>query len=137
MMQLGADFAVSYSKNQDFDKEVMKLTNGKGVDAVIEQVGSDVLLKSLNCLKRGGRIVVFGTTSGNKVEIDMQQIYRNNISILGTSHTTHREIRKAFELVKEGKLKPIIDKVFPLKDAALAHSYMEERRNFGKIVLKV
>jgi NADPH:quinone reductase-like Zn-dependent oxidoreductase len=56
--------------------------------------------------------------------------------MLGTSGTTHKEVKAAFELVKEGKLKPIIDRTFPLKDASFAHKYMEERKNFGKIILK-
>lgn len=134
---LGADFAVNYSKNKDFDKEVVKLTNNNGVDAAIEQVGGDIFLKSLNCIKKGGQIIVFGTTSGNVVSFDIRDFYRKNLTMLGTYGTTHKEVRKAFELVKEGKLKPVIDRAFPLKDASLAHKYMEERRNFGKIVLKV
>lgn len=134
---LGADLTVNYYKNKDFDSEVKDLTNRDGVDAVIEQVGGDIFLKSLNCLKRGGRIVILGTTSGSKVEMNMQFFYRNNFTLLGTSGITHKEVRNVFELVKDGKLKPIIDKTFPLKDASLAHKYMEERRNFGKIILKV
>ncbi|MBI2654734.1 zinc-binding dehydrogenase [Candidatus Woesearchaeota archaeon] len=133
--ELGADFLVNYYRNQNFDEEVKYLTNGNGVDVIFEQVGGSILLKSLKCLKRGGRIVVIGTTASNKVEMDMQDFYRNNFTMIGTSGTTHREIRAAFELVKDGKLKPIIDRTFPLKDAKLAHQYMEERRNFGKIIL--
>jgi NADPH:quinone reductase-like Zn-dependent oxidoreductase len=133
---LGADFLVNYYKNQNFDEEVKYLTNGKGVDAVIEQIGSNVLPKALNCLRKGARLVTLGTTAGNKIEIDVQHFYRNNLAMLGTSGTTHREVKAVFELVKNGKLKPIIDKTFALKDASLAHKYMEERRNFGKIILK-
>lgn len=134
---LGADFTVNYCKNQEFDKEVKDLTDENGVDAVIEQVGGNILIKSLNCLKKGGRIAVLGTTSGNKIEIDMQYIYRSNLTILGSSGTTHKEIRDVFDLIKDGKLKPIIDRTFSLKDAASAHKYMEERKNFGKIILKI
>ncbi len=133
---LGADFIVNYYTNPDFDKEVSKFTNGKGVDVVLEQIGGNILVKSIKCLKRNGRIVVIGTTSGNKVEVDFRHIYRNNLSLFGSSGITTKEVRDVFELVKNGKLKPIIDKIFPLKDAALAHKYMEERKNFGKIVLK-
>ncbi|MBI2647513.1 zinc-binding dehydrogenase [Candidatus Woesearchaeota archaeon] len=135
--ELGADFIVNYYRNQDWDKEIKDLTNGIGVDVVIEQVGGDILPKSINCLKKGSRLVTLGTTTGNKIELDVQYFYRNNLTMLGTSGTTHREIRSVFELVKEGKLKPIIDKIFPLKDASLAHKYMEERKNFGKIILKI
>lgn len=135
--KLGADFIVNYYKNQNFDKEVKSLTNGNGVDVVIEQIGGNILQKSLNCIKKGGRLVTLGTTAGNKVELDVQYFYRNNLTMLGTSGTTHREVKAAFDLIKEGKIKPIIDRMFPLRDANLAHKYMEERKNFGKIVLKV
>ncbi len=135
--KLGADFIVNYYKKLDFEKEVRELTNGSGVDVVIEQIGGNILPKSINCLKKGGRLVTLGTTAGNKVELDVQYFYRNNLAMFGTSGTTHREISSVFELVKEGKLKPIIDRTFPLKDASLAHKYMEERKNFGKIVLKI
>ena len=134
--ELGADFLVNYYRNQSFDEEVRYLTNGNGVDVVIEQIGGNILPKSINCLKKGGRLVTLGTTAGNKVELDVQYFYRNNLTMLGTSGVTQKEIRDVFELVKDGKLKPVIDKVFQLKDASLAHKYMEERRNFGKIVLK-
>ena len=134
--ELGADFLVNYYRNQNFDEEVRYLTNGNGVDVVIEQVGGYILPKSLNCLKKNGRIVTLGTTAGSRVELDMQHFYRNNLTMLGTSGTTHREVKAAFELVKEGKIKPIIDRTFPLKDVGIAHKYMEERKNFGKIILK-
>lgn len=134
--ELGADFTVNYYRNQDFDKEVRELTNGNGVDAVIEQIGGNILPKALNCLRKGGRLVTFGTTAGNKVEMDVRHFYRNNLAMLGTSGTTHREVKAAFDLVKDGKIKPVIDRAFPLKDACLAHKYMEERKNFGKIILK-
>lgn len=133
--ELGADLLVNYYRNQNFDEEIKHLTNGNGADAVIEQIGGNILPKALNCLKKGGRLVTLGTTAGNKVEIDVQHFYRNNLAMLGTSGTTHREVRAAFDLVKDGKLKPIIDRTFPLKDASLAHKYMEERKNFGKIIL--
>jgi len=81
-------------------------------------------------------LVTLGTTAGNKIEIDVQHFYRNNLTMLGTSGITQKEIRDVFELVKNGKLKPVIDRTFSLKDASLAHKYMEERKNFGKIILK-
>ena len=134
--ELGADLLVNYYRNQNFDEEVKYLTNNSGVDVVIEQIGGNILPKALQCLGKGGRLVTLGTTAGNKVEMDVQHFYRNNLTMYGTSGTTHKEVKAVFELVKDGKLKPIIDRTFPLKEAILAHKYMEERRNFGKIVLK-
>lgn len=134
--ELGADLLVNYYRNQNFDEEVKYLTNGDGVDAVVEQVGGNILSKSLNCIKKGGRLVTLGTTAGGKIEIDVQHFYRNNLTMIGTSGVTHKEVREVFELVKGGKLKPVIDRIFQLKDAGMAHEYMEERRNFGKIILR-
>lgn len=134
--ELGADFLVNYYRNQNFDEEVRYITKGNGVDVVIEQIGGNIFTKSLKCLKKNGRIVVFGATAGNKVEFDIQYFYRNNFSMHGSSGATRKEITEIFELVKSGKIKPIIDRVFPLKDAGLGHKYMEERKNFGKIILK-
>ena len=133
---LGADFTVNYYTSRDFEKEVNEITNGEGVDAAIEQIGGVILRKVLNCIKTGGRMVILGSTSGNTVEINIQDFYRRNISMLGTSGTTHNEVKAAFELVKSGKIKPVVDRIFSLKDAGLAHKYMEERKNFGKIMLK-
>lgn len=135
--ELGADYTINYNQDDDFDRKVKEITDGDGVDAVLEQVGGDILLKSLKCLKRNGRIIVFGTTSGSVVQLDMQQFYRNNFTLIGSSGTTYKEVNAVFDLVKEEKISPIIDKTFPLKDAGLAHKYMEERKNFGKILLKI
>ena len=135
--KLGADFTINYHRNKNFDKEVKELTKGIGVDAVVEQVGGNIFLKSLDCLRRGGRIVVFGATSGAKVEFDIIAFYRHDLKMLGSSGSTRREISDVFELVRNLKIKPIIDKTFALKDAGLAHKYMEERKNFGKIILKI
>ena len=134
---LGADFLVNYYRSQNFDEEVRYLTNGSGVDVVIEQVGGSIFTKSLKCLKKNGRIAVFGATAGSKVEFDIQHFYRNNLSMFGSSGATKKEIMEIFELVKKEKIKPVIDRTFPLKDASQAHKYMEERRNFGKIILEV
>lgn len=134
--KLGADLIVNYYRNQNFDEEIRYLTNENGVDIVIEQIGGNILPRSLNCLKKGGRLVTLGTTAGNKIEVDVQHFYRNNLKMIGTSGVTQKEIKDVFDLVKDGKLKPIIDREFPLKEASLAHKYMEERKNFGKIVLK-
>lgn len=133
---IGADFTVDYYRNLNFDEEVKCLTNGNGVDVVIEQVGGAIFAKSMKCIKKNGRIAVFGATAGAKAEFDIQHFYRNNLSMFGSSGATKKEIAEIFELVKKGRIKPVIDKRFPLKDAALAHKYMEERKNFGKIILK-
>lgn len=135
--KLGADFAVNYNKDENFEKKINEMTKGNGVDAVIEQVGGNIFTKSLGCLKKGGRIVAFGATSGATVQFNIPLFYRNNLSMLGSSGATRNEVAKVFELAKSRKIRPVIDGRFELKDAALAHEYMEGRENFGKIVLRI
>ena len=133
----GADFTINYGIKKNFEQEVKKFTDGEGVDIVLEQIGGNIFTKSLNCLKKGGRIVVFGSTSGDFAQFNIPAFYRSNYRMLGSSGSTRKEIMEIFKLVKNRKIKPVIDRTFALKEASLAHKYMEERKNFGKIVLKV
>ncbi len=135
--RLGADYTINYNQSENFESEAKELTKGEGVDAVIEQIGGDIFNKCLSCLRRGGRIVVFGATAGAVVQFNIASFYRNNLTMIGSSGATRKEVLEVFELVKKGKVKPVIDRTFALEDASLAHKYMEERKNFGKIILKI
>ena len=135
--KLGADFTINYSKNENFESEIKELTKGTEVDVVIEQVGGNIFTKSLGCLRRGGRIVVFGAIAGAVVQFNIPSFYRNNLTMIGSSGATKKEVMEIFELVKKGKVKSVIDRTFALEDASLAHKYMEERKNFGKIILNI
>ncbi len=134
--KLGADDVILY-KTEDFSEEVKKLTNGKGADVVFEHIGHDAWQKSLSCLCRGGRMVTCGATSGPKAEVDIRYLYSKQLSIIGSYMGSMAELYKVLELVERDLLKPTLDQVFPLKEAAEAHRRMESRQNFGKIVLKV
>ncbi|MBI4353051.1 MAG: zinc-binding dehydrogenase [Candidatus Omnitrophica bacterium] len=134
--KLGADQVILY-REKDFAEEAKKLTGGRGVDVVFEHVGPDTWPKNLACLARGGRMAVCGATSGPKAEVDIRALFAKQISILGCYMGSLAELHRVLELVETGSLKPTIDKIFPLKEAAAAHRRMESRRNFGKIVLKV
>ena len=134
--KLGADEVILY-KTKDFSEEVKKLTGGRGVDVVFDHIGPETWEKNLSCLARGGRLVTCGATSGPKAEIDIRYLYAKQLSIFGSYMGSLAEFYKVLNLVEKGFLKPTIDQIFALKDAAEAQSRMEARKNFGKIVLKV
>ena len=134
--KLGADEVILY-KTRDFSEEVKKLTQGKGVDVVFDHIGVETWQKNISCLARGGRLVTCGATSGPKVEIDIRTLYAKQLSILGSYMGSLAELHKVIELAEGGRLVTAIDQVFPLKEAAEAQRRMENRKNFGKIVLKV
>jgi len=134
--ELGADEVVNY-REKDFAGEVKRLTGGKGVDVVIEHVGADTFSKSLRSLARGGRLVTCGATSGAKIEADLRFIFARHLSILGSYMGGKRELKEVLPLFDAGKLRPVVDRIFPLEEAPEAHRRMENRELFGKIVLKV
>ncbi len=132
--KLGADFLINYSRD-DFVKKVKEFTNGKGVDVVFEHIGPETWEKSLSCLRRGGRIVTCGATSGPTVNIDLRFLFVKQLSISGCYMGSRKELMEVLRLVESGRLKPVVDSVFPLKDAAAAQIKMMDRKQFGKIVL--
>ncbi len=133
---LGADEVILY-KTQDFPEEIKRLTHGKGVDVVFDHIGTDTWQKNISCLTRGGRLVTCGATSGPEVKIDIRYLYAKQLAIFGSYMGSLAELHHALDLAENGILKPTLDKVFPLKEAAEAQRRMENRMNFGKIVLKV
>lgn len=132
--ELGADACINY-REQDFMEIARELTGGRGVDCVFETVGADTWQKSLKSLRRGGRIVTCGTTSGAFVEQDIRFLYRQHLTVIGSSMGTRRELRTIIELVTQGKLKPTLHRTLSLKDASEAHRILAGREQFGKVVL--
>jgi len=132
--ELGADEVINY-KEVDFDNEAKRLTNGRGVDVVFESIGEQTWQKSINSLAKNGRLVICGATSGEHAELNIRHLYGNQLSILGSIMGTRKELLEITRLIAIGKLKPIIDSTYPLKDAAKAQERMSERKNFGKIIL--
>jgi len=133
---LGADVVINYKKT-DFAQEILRATNNRGVDLVLEHIGPDTWAGSMRCLARGGRVVTCGSTSGPKVELDLRFFFTKELSVLGCYMGSRRELDQVIGLVAEGKLKPVVDAVFPLADAAKAQAKMESRELFGKLVLKI
>lgn len=133
--KLGADHVINY-REKDFTEEVKKLTDGRGVEVVFEHIGPETMQKSILCLKKKGRLVHCGVTSGASVQLDLRYLYANQITLQGSYMGGHQELLKILHLVEKGKLHPVIDQVFPLSKAADALQRMIDRKNFGKIILK-
>jgi NADPH:quinone reductase-like Zn-dependent oxidoreductase len=134
--ELGADHVINYA-TQDFVAESKKLTGKRGVDVVLDHVGGEVLAKSVLAAAWGGRIVTCGATAGFKAELDLRQVFFRQIEILGSTMGSKGSLFRILELVRHGKLRPIVDRVMPLWEAADAHRVLEERKAFGKVVLEV
>ena len=134
MLLLFSDYVINHSK-EDFVDKVNEFTDGKGVDLVFEHIGPETWEKSMLCLKRGGRIVTCGATSGPTVNLDIRFLFARQLSISGCYMGSKSELLKILELIESGRLKPVVDSVFPLVDAVAAQTKMLERKQFGKIVL--
>ena len=132
--KLGADEVILY-KVEDFSDKARSLTGGRGVDVVFEHIGPETWPKNLACLARGGRMVTCGATSGPKTEMEIRPFFAKQLSILGSYMGSFAELEVVLKLIEEGKIAPVIDEIFPLKEAAKAHERMEARQNFGKIIL--
>ncbi len=132
--QLGADHAVNYSR-QDFLTEVRRITGKRGVDVLFEHVGKATWEKSLLALARGGRLVTVGATTGYDPPTDLRHVFYRSLSILGSTMGSKGELFDVLALVEQGKLKPVLDRVLPLAEAGAAQKLLEDRAQFGKIVL--
>ncbi|MCH7472484.1 zinc-binding dehydrogenase [bacterium] len=136
--KLGADEVIDhYERKDEIHKAVYALTQGAGVDVVVEHVGPAVFTQCVKALKRGGRLVTCGATSGPKVELDLRMLFAKHLTIYGSYMGSMSETLELLPLIERGILKPVVDKVFPLEQAADAHQRLEGSEHFGKIVLSV
>ena len=133
---LGAD-ATIHSPPQDILRQTMKITEGSMADIAFEHVGPATFESSLKSLKPGGRLVTCGATTGPMVSLDLRYVFSRQLQILGSSMGTQQEMRRVARLVAQGKLRPLVDRVFPLSKARQAHEYLAEKKHFGKVVLKI
>jgi NADPH:quinone reductase-like Zn-dependent oxidoreductase len=132
----GADHGINYTKN-DFAKETRALTKKRGVDVVVDCVGGEAWNKSLAAAAKGGRVVTCGATAGANPTIDLRRVFWNNLRIFGSTLGSREEFRQVVNFFCNTNMRPIIDHVFPLKDAAAAHERLERGEQFGKIVLHI
>ena len=134
--ELGADEVINHSQ-QNIADEVRRITNRRGVDIVFEHVGQATWEQSIRSLAIGGRLVTCGATTGFEGKIDIRYLFSRNLSILGTYMGGKAELFDVLKMVERGELKPVVDRVFPLEQAAAAQERLENREQFGKIVLRV
>ncbi|MCB2173517.1 zinc-binding dehydrogenase, partial [archaeon] len=120
----------------NWGKEIYKLTEKRGVDVVVDNVGQATLAASMQAVARGGRIVIVGNTSGPQAEIDIRFIFGKQISLIGSTMGSHQDFRDVLELLWAGRLKPVIHQMMPLSEGREAYRMLESGRHFGKIVLK-
>jgi NADPH:quinone reductase-like Zn-dependent oxidoreductase len=133
---LGADETVNHAR-EDVKARVRELTGGRGADVVVEHVGEATWRTSLDVAAQGGRIAVCGATSGANPPAALSRIWWKQLSILGSTMGTRSDFEAAFELVKSGRAKPVIDSVFPLAEARAAHERLESGEQLGKVVLRI
>ncbi|HKW62980.1 MAG TPA: zinc-binding dehydrogenase [Candidatus Acidoferrum sp.] len=134
--ELGADHLINH-KSQKIRDEVRRITNKRGVDVVFEHVGTATWEDSLASLTSTGRLVICGATTGYDAKVDLRFLFSRQLSLLGSYMGTKSELHTVMKLVAAGKLKPIVDRIFPLAEAAAAHAYLESSLQFGKVVLSV
>jgi NADPH:quinone reductase-like Zn-dependent oxidoreductase len=132
----GADFAVSRNTGNPFE-EIRSLTNGRGVDVVVENIGALTWPESQKILRKGGRIVTYGRTTGREATTNLSLLFWNEQTHIGSTMGSLQDFREMMEHVLSGKLTPIIDSVYPLEQASDAYAHYERGEQFGKIVLQV
>jgi NADPH:quinone reductase-like Zn-dependent oxidoreductase len=133
---LGAEEAINY-RTSDFLTEVRRITGGRGVDVVIDHLGGETFERSLRCLVKGGRYVTCGATAGYELKTDFRLVFFKSLSILGSTMGGSHELATVLSLVSQGRLRPVVDRVYPWEQVAAAHGRLESREAFGKVVLTV
>jgi NADPH:quinone reductase-like Zn-dependent oxidoreductase len=132
--ELGADEVVNYTR-EDWPKEVRKLTGKRGVDVVFEHTGAETWPGSVLALAKNGRLVTCGATSGYDARTDLRQVFYRHLTLLGSFMGSKAELLDALKFVERGLIRAVVDRVMPLAEARRAHELMEDRAQFGKLVL--
>jgi NADPH:quinone reductase-like Zn-dependent oxidoreductase len=132
--ELGADFGINHYQ-QKISDEVRKITNKEGVDIVVEHVGAATWDESVKSLKSGGTLVTCGATTGPNVAIDLRHLFARQLTLRGSYMGTMGDLHEVLRHVFAGRLKPVVDRLFPLSELRAAHEYLEKSQMFGKIVV--
>jgi NADPH:quinone reductase-like Zn-dependent oxidoreductase len=134
--ELGADETINYTQ-ADWPKEVRRLTNKRGVDVVFEHTGAETWPGSIMALKKNGRLVTCGATSGFDAPTDIRQLFYRHLTFLGSFMGSKAELLDAMKFIENGAIQAVVDRVLPLREARQAHELMEDRAQFGKLVLSI
>ncbi len=134
--ELGADETINYNKS-DFAEEVKRITNKNGVDVIFDQIGASVWDKNLQSLIPSGRLLLVGVVGGGVASVNLGPIIMRDISILGVTvfQAPRRDLVSVVNEVSQGKLRPVIDNMFPLQETQSAQKLLEDRNQFGKVIL--
>jgi 2-desacetyl-2-hydroxyethyl bacteriochlorophyllide A dehydrogenase len=132
---LGAEFVVD-STDSGWPAEVRKITNRRGVDLVVEHVGGDVLLKVFDCLARGGTVVTCGATAGREVSMNLWPFFVKQQRLIGSYGRNRADIQTTLEWAAAGRLKPVIDSIFPLDETPKALAHLRSRTVLGKVLVE-
>ncbi len=132
---LGADHVINY-RDVEFDREVWSLTGKRGVDVVVDYSGADTWVRSLRSLRKGGRLLTCGATTGYDPRTDIRYIWARELTILGSDGWTRSELEAVLRAAWSGRIRPVIDRVLPLAQTAEGHRLLEEREVFGKVIIR-
>jgi NADPH:quinone reductase-like Zn-dependent oxidoreductase len=132
--ELGADYGINHYQ-QKISDEVRKITNKEGVDVAIEHVGAATWDESLKSLKGNGTLVTCGATTGSSVGVELRHLFARQLSLLGSYMGTMGELHEVLKHIFAGRLKPVLDRAFPLSEIRAAHEYLEKSQMFGKVVV--
>lgn len=133
---LGADYLIDRSRDKDWSKVIYKLTAKRGVDVVVDNVGTTFPL-SFRAACKGGRVLTAGNTGGPKIEIDNRYIFGKHLSLIGSTMGTWQDFVTVMDLITTGRLRPVLDRSYPLCEARLAQERLEKGQQMGKITLEI
>lgn len=133
---IGADSVINHTLENVADR-IKSLTEGKGVDVVIEHIGLQAWNHCVMAMAKGGRLVTCGATTGGEVALDLRAVFSRQLVFKGSYMGTRAELQTAAQLIGRGQLRPVVDRVFPLAEARAAQEHLLNRRVFGKVVLSV
>ncbi|EMA22553.1 zinc-binding dehydrogenase [Haloarcula argentinensis] len=132
--ELGADHTINYEET-DFAGEIRDLTDGRGVDMVVDHIGAQTWQDSLKSLVKGGRVVTCGATTGGNPETDINRIFWNQLQVIGSTMATPGQADEVLDLVWQGEMEPRVRETLPMSEIARAHEIIEDREGFGKVVV--
>jgi NADPH:quinone reductase-like Zn-dependent oxidoreductase len=133
-IELGAAAGINYEE-QDFSEAIRELTDGRGVDVIFSHIGAATFDKNLLSLARGGRLVTCGATTGADVNLNLRHLFVKQLRIIGSYMGSRQELREVIDGARAGHYVPVVDRTFPLEEAAEAHRRLADRKQFGKLVL--
>ncbi|MEI9889185.1 MAG: zinc-binding dehydrogenase [Rhizomicrobium sp.] len=134
-IELGADAGVNY-RGEDLTAEVMRITDGAGVQVAVDNIGdADIFASTVQAMSRHGRLVTAGSHGGGRVSLDLTRLYLYQLAIMGSLGSKLSDVHASLEALSRHQIKPLIDRIFPLRSAAQAHRLVEARNGIGKIIL--